>query len=558
MLRSRVVVPPAKTAGWDFAFLNRTLVLLAGFIGLSLAIRLPFAFYADLNWDEALYRMMADSVLRGQPPYVEIWDRKPVGMFLILATVQAAFGDGILALRIATAVSVGIGSYFLAAIGRTILSSAPAVGITAGCLYLFYSTRNGGDGTNAELFFEPLCLAGFWLLLQIRPRRSDGIGLAFVAGLLMGAAFQVKYNAIFDIAAFGAMYLVLRMEGLDAVAIRNVIRIALAVGLGIVAPTGAVIAWYASVGAAEAFFSANFTANAGMLAGAASPLRLDRLPYLLGQMDVLTLGTAAAIVLGPLLADTAERRRAVLAIAIWLVAMALSLLFMRRFAGHFTLQVMPAMAMATAFVAVRLTAILARGRVNPRWIGVLFCLLFMAWIGRGTLRLYSAALEVVQQRLQAGIPHWGDVSLTAAAAIRSRLSPSDLIYVFSPTLEIYRALGHKPPTRFPFVEHLWANYAPVDGLAELERILAQRPKFIFVEDPWLPGGKLLDEPNPDASPIFAALHATLAREYVVDGRARPYVSRGGGPIGLRTGLTVFRLRNVPAYVSHAKLQYQPG
>jgi hypothetical protein len=138
-------------------------------------------------------------------------------------------------------------------------------------------------------------------------------------------------------------------------------------------------------------------------------------------------------------------------------------------------------------------------------------------------------------------PHWGDPSAAAGALLRQRLAPGAAVYVFGgPILGVYGAAGRAPPTRFPFVEHLWSGYAPVDGVAELERVLAGRPQFIAVAAPWVPGGKV----PAGAERVFAVLDAALARDYVADATVGPFRSRGGGPIGPREGIALFR-RAVP-------------
>jgi hypothetical protein len=88
-------------------------------------------------------------------------------------------------------------------------------------------------------------------------------------------------------------------------------------------------------------------------------------------------------------------------------------------------------------------------------------------------------------------------------------------------VELYRAVGVAAPTRFPFVPHLWLPYAPVDGAAEMRRILAGRPEVIVVDVVWLP------RPGQFA-PALLVLHAALRAEYVAVGASRAAAADGAG------------------------------
>jgi len=136
-----------------------------------------------------------------------------------------------------------------------------------------------------------------------------------------------------------------------------------------------------------------------------------------------------------------------------------------------------------------------------------------------------------------GVAHWGDRTATIAAMLRPRLEGEHDLFVASRMLGLYRETGTRPPTRFPFVPHLWSGYAPVDGAAEMARILAARPGFVVVDDLWLPGAA---SPSGAQAEVLAHLHAVLAQGYVQEARIGRFISRGGGFIGGGVGATVFR------------------
>ena len=533
-----------KLAGWP------VWLLLAFFVAVAIVFRSPTYLFSELNWDEALYRLMADSLLRGHAPYLEIWDRKPVGVFLVFAGIQGLFGSDVLALRLMTSVGVGTSAFFLALLGRRIFSDAPWTGVLAGLLYIVYSLRNGGDATNTELVFTPFYLAGAVILFRSAEYEGRKLLLsALCAGLLVGVAVQIKYVVIFDILAFAAIYAITQVRGFGSAEWQKFFLVALATGLGIVLPTIAVALWYAAIGHFNAFLVSNISANEALVGATAPPFGYEWMIGGLVQYDALIVGAAAAVVAGPILANTIVRRRSWFAIVVWLAAMSLSLIFLRRLANHMLIQAIPAIYVATAWFMMRASQAISLGRMATR-IVLTGAVVFLAlWTGHDQ---FDAAIETIAKREVNGVSHWGDRTATIAAALRARLQPSDEIYVFGPAIGIYEATNRRPPTHFPFTEHLWSDYAPVNGAEEIRRIVDRRPAFIVVTDLWMPNGPA---PDPAREQAATDLFVALDRDYVIDGRVSKFMSRGGGFVGGGVGATVFRRRDVTPFKTTTSLQY---
>ena len=515
----------------------------------ALAYRMPAVLYFDLNWDESLYRLIGNSLVSGHAPYTEFWDRKPVGIFMIMAAIQIAFGKSLLALRTVTSIVVAFSAYLLAMNSRSIIPNLPLTGIVAGFLYIIYSTHNGGEGTNTELFYTPAGLAG--LLLAFKAARSPltrALVLGLAAGLLMGVAVQIKQVAIFDILAYAAIYLVTQVNDLSRSNLAHHSRIAIAAAAGILLPTLFVIVWYTVIGRLDAFYGANFAANIDLIEDYAPKFNIPGLDVGLRGFSVLIAGTVLTLVIGPFLANTRELRRGLLAIFLWLAAMAISLLFLRRFADHFFLQMLPSVAFATAFGMVLAAEAAAPARLVPA--GVLLCTaLIAAW---GGAPQFNAGAEVLWRRYVDGVAHWGDKTATIGQAIRGRTQHPDDVYVFGRLLGVYEVTGTTPPTRFPFSEHLFSEYAAVDGETELNRILGNSPRFIVCDDNWL---NAMPATDARTASVFGALHQALSQNYVIDGHVGAFRSWGGGTVGTRVGATVFRLRGTPGIRPTPGLQY---
>jgi hypothetical protein len=533
------------------------LALLAVYVAIAVAFRAPAHLYVDLNLDESLYRLIGDSLAAGHAPYTTLWDRKPVGTFLITAAIRLGFGESLLAFRLTASFFVAVTALLLHLNGRIIFPAQPWVGAIAGFLFIVHSTQNGGAGTNTELLYTPAGLAG--LLCLLRAARSSGAavpGLGFLAGLAFGIALHIKQYAIFDVLAYAAMGLLLAPDPWARETLRRQAGIAVATAIGMLVPALAFLLWYLGIGRLDLYLEANVRANLGLLGAAVPAFNLPGLKVGLSGFAPLFIGTAVTLGLMPLLPEARAARRGVLALLCWLAAMALSLLASRRFADHFFLQVLPAIAMTTALGLVLLArAVAASGLASPR--GARLGLLgVVGLIGLGSAaRPFHAAAETLWRRHVDGIAHWGDRTATVAAAIGERVDGAGSVYVFGRLLGLYGLTATAPPTRFPFGEHLFAGYAPVDGAAEMARILATRPRFVVVDNHWLapPTGR-----PAAAALVFEALQAELAAHYVVDGRVGLFRSWRGGNVGGAVDATVFRRNDVAGPSRLPAIQYRPG
>ena len=57
--------------------------------------------------DDQFYHYVGQAMLGGQWPYVDIWDRKPIGLFLIFAGIAAVGGGSVLVMQlVATAFAI--------------------------------------------------------------------------------------------------------------------------------------------------------------------------------------------------------------------------------------------------------------------------------------------------------------------------------------------------------------------------------------------------------------------------------------------------------------------
>jgi hypothetical protein len=72
-------------------------LLMMGFayLAVGLLIRGATLGFPVIHIDEQFYLLVGDRMLHGAVPFVDIWDRKPIGLFLLYAAIRLLGGDGI-------------------------------------------------------------------------------------------------------------------------------------------------------------------------------------------------------------------------------------------------------------------------------------------------------------------------------------------------------------------------------------------------------------------------------------------------------------------------------
>ena len=149
--------------------------------------------------DDPLYLQFGLAIDHGQVPYLDIWDRKPLGLFLVYAAIGLLPGDPILAYQLAAALSVLATAVILYRIAR--LYSGTVGAVSAGLAFIILLPAFKGAAGQAQIFYEPLIAFAAWLV--VAPVTGDRLLRASGAMLLCGVAFTIKQTVIVESALFG-------------------------------------------------------------------------------------------------------------------------------------------------------------------------------------------------------------------------------------------------------------------------------------------------------------------------------------------------------------------
>jgi 4-amino-4-deoxy-L-arabinose transferase-like glycosyltransferase len=457
---------------------------------ITFAIRSRYFGNPFIDVDEQFYLLVGDRMLHGAVPYLDIWDRKPVGLFVLYAAIRALGGAGILQYQLVASAFAGATAVMIAIIARRI--SSPRAALIAGLAYIPALAMSGGAGGQTPVFYNlPMAVAA-WLLIDMAMRAPDPAEVRWRGAgvmLLVGIAMQIKYSALFEGLYFGLALLALSWRAAPrrpAILLDGALWIALAL-----LPTAIAFVYYAHIGEAQAFIYANFTS---ITQRGADPVR-STLADLRRVMVRLT-PFLIAIILGEwLLRDHGTpwtRRRGgreghLFAIG-WLVAAFLGFAAFGSFYGHYALPLLVPLSILSAptYTIVHRAA----GRVMG---ALVLLVMFIAY------PINAARLE----KRHGDAAYAREISGVIAAHLHGRCP-----YIFYGEPILYQLTNACLPSRWAFPFHLnltrEAGALGVDPIAEATRIMDGRPPVV------------VDRLNDDADVNDAVQHLVrtrLARDY---------------------------------------------
>src|ERR1043166_3124033 len=207
--RTRLLVQTAAQR-WDglvdslFASRRNQLFLLAV---VSLTLRISTFGHPNLDSDEAFYLLVGQEMHAGELPYVDIWDRKPLGLFIIYYLI-AGLSNSVLAYQLVACASVVLTASFICDLACKFTRLQG--GLLAGILYPVALPVFFGFGGQAPIFYNLMIAASAWLVLMALPDLRRGVisPNLYVSALLSGLAVSIKQTAMFEAAFLGGYALV--------------------------------------------------------------------------------------------------------------------------------------------------------------------------------------------------------------------------------------------------------------------------------------------------------------------------------------------------------------
>mgnify|MGYP000847005010 CR=1 FL=1 len=485
------------------------------FLALAAVSRVHTFFLTVIDWDETTYALLASSLLHGHLPYTQIWDNKPPLLYLVYALFQLISGDSVFSIRLLAVVFTAGNAYMIRRIGLRFWTDGRPM--LAGLLYLAVSLTNGGLSANSEHIFMFFALTGFWLLLAKPRHAGDGYTRMAWAGFFFGLAFQVKYFALTDTLAGLAGYVLCVPPGgwraLRDRSVRTALLITCAT-FGAVSLLVVLIIWLCGIW--PQYWDANFVANSTRAVLIRWDLQVvaDSLIRQLRTHPLLWICFAIQVFTVIRGRDSFPRFRT--ACILWIILDFLAILSTRSFYHHYYLPLFPGLCLLSADCLQTVWRWLKRAGQLDRVAQIAVALLVVLPLGWQIYAAYRFSVAHTVARPPARLFQYWDTPAEVADYLRARLQPGETIYVADYHHVIYFLLHVDPPTRYvgpPFVIGFedMDRIAGVDGIAELDRIMARQPAFVVTAR-----GYGLGRPE-----YYEALDAHLSRSYTLDGRIGP-------------------------------------
>lgn len=439
-----------------------------------------------IEFDEQFYLVVGDRMLHGAVPYLDIWDRKPVGLFVLFAAMRwigGLFGDdGVLSYQLVAALIAAATARGVGLLAER-LGSGRWAGIVAGIGYILWLDLLQGEGGQASVFYTLPMVAAALITLDVGLARDWTMrrpGLAGAAAMaLVGLAIQIKYTVIFEGALFGLWLLWAgrrreigwpRLIGFGGIWIITALF-----------PTALVIAGYAALGQFDAFMFANFYSG---FARAPTPMGAT-LGHLVTDMGIVSLPLIAALLgLRPRTQRSVERRFLIS----WIGVAGAAILLVGTFSPHYFIPFAAPIMAAAAL-----------------------------WFERArALAITLMVIAALSGQALLGFLAWSKGGRAEAEAMVAAIGPVPrCLYVHDGYPILYLLTRSCLPSRFIFPGHLntatEADALGVDSVAEAKRILASAPDAIVTDLPVFEQGNRTTQ---------ALVVAELARHYALRLRLR--------------------------------------
>jgi len=421
------------------------------------------------DFDEQFYLYTGGKIAEGLIPFVDIFDRKPVGLFLLYA-IPNFFGEhGILAYHLMALMFVFATSMSIYAmvirVGAARATTNTAVtpentrhmALLAALAYPIWLNVPGGAGGQAPVFYNLfVTLAAHMLIILIASKDMTMKQLATwgcAVMLLMGISIQIKYNSFFEGIYFG---LFLLWMGWYRFGFKPLPWLAILWVATALLPTALALLAYLQMGHLDAFIFANFTSILER--------ESDAIPVLITRF-----GIVVAIVFPLYLIAMPGYKKAFgngfedgpnipLFVLLWAFSAFFAVVIFGTYYPHYSLATMTVGALAISLVS----------DAKPGWHKFAWILLALVAIG-GQIGRYAHRAE------RGG---WNTLNqLTGAIK-----DPQNCPFLFDQPPVLIHVGGYCAPTNYIFPGHLNWNVervsVGVDVNEETKRILATNPQYV--------------------------------------------------------------------------------
>lgn len=431
---------------------------------------------AVIDTDEGLYMLQAREWLRGNWPFVAVWDMHPPGAPALIALALAVLGESIRSVRLLGAICVAVTGSALDGLVRA-AGGAPALALTAGLAYVVLTPTLTGLATNTEILFAPFVVGALAFAARLAARALDRAAAPRIRdlvpiGLLIGCGLVIKQVVVFE-GCFAFALAVLLPWWRGVLDWRRVAAMAAAYAVLCATPILLLGLTYLLMGEFATLWDALVLA----------PLRygFSRLsPGVAAWVvtaELLTLAAPLLLAVVATLRPLPEHRRLLVLGWSWFAVAALGVIAPGMFFRHYFLMLLPPLGLLAALGAWRLAAMLRPERVRPAVLVLLVLLALDAW-----------RMDAPARMLDGRGLYEPDPVRRVAAALRQAVPPGSPVFMLNYHAVVLVLAEMNVTTRFAFPAQLSGRFfrtLPVDADTELARVLDSAPAAIIIDRGWL-------------------------------------------------------------------------
>lgn len=441
------------TRGWFDRHLAAPRKQYVALLLLGLVLRVATFGDPNLHVDESFYFLVGQEMHRGALPYVDIWDRKPLGLFIIYYLI-AGISTSVVTYQIAAWLIAGSTAMVIALIARRWIGVQGAV--LAGASYLFMIGAQEGYGGQSPVFYNLLIAGAALLLLDQRKalERGNPGWRTFAAMALCGLALTVKQTTLFESIFFGLFVIFCLVR--SRIPMPRTAGIALAcMGLGAL-PTVATGSAYYLLGHWAEWWQAMFLSN---LAKAGTTVPQALFGFIVMCLRIYPY-IGIALVTYAIRDGSTINRGSRIFLVIWIIFSVIGVLSVPNFYTHYALPLIVPLSISAGIL------------LDRRDIG-LFIFIFLSVFSiiiNGSFNLSSRRASIA--------------SLDRMASVIQRHDPAGQLFVFDGPPALYSLAHRRPPTPLAFPHHLnhliEKNVSQFDTVAEVKRVLQAKPGAVVI------------------------------------------------------------------------------
>jgi hypothetical protein len=353
------------------------------------------------------------------------------------------------------------------------------VALAAGLLYVAHSVLLGGLASNTEILFTPFVTGALFLGIRAAVRALEAgeaprwRDLAVMGGLV-GFALTIK-PVVTPLGCLAFLLLVGPAWWSGSLGWRRVLRFALGYAALCALPSLLFGLAYAAHGNFQAFLYGSFLAPLAYAGGGVSPLEAwNRIREAGGEL-LLPLLLALVALAGLRGASLKHPRTLLVAIALlWFVAASVAVAGPGMYFNHYFVIWLAPLSILAAIGAWKLAWSLRPGLARPVFAGLVGAVALHAWA--------SDSLPRLERGWEAPDP-----PRQVASIIAQQIRRGEPIFIANYHPAVYVMAGAGVPTRYAFPAHLTCAFDKITGVdadAEVNRILAGRPRIIVVDRGW--------------------------------------------------------------------------